>query len=90
MSYDEIREEFSEEVLELREELADDFGVHLDLDQSFVQPIDSSEEQAPAIYFEAGEQMVGYGRFGSEGSEPAEADWYAFSRDSVDYLPTVE
>lgn len=90
MSYSEIREEFDEEIETLREGLSEEYGIHLDLDREFVQPIDSEEEKSPAIYIEDGSgTLSGYGRYPAEG-EKGSAQWYSFSPEDLEHLPTIE
>lgn len=90
MSYREIREEFDEELTDLRENLSEEYGIHLDLDKEFVQPMDSHEEKSPAIYIEdESGNLSGYGRYTVE-EEEGSAQWYSFSPESLEHIPTIE
>lgn len=90
MSYEEILEEFSNELSTAREELANKYGVHVDLEGEYSDPEEVSEEvQNPGFYIEPedSEVLVGLGRYPEA---EAEAAWFEFRKGQLDYLPTIE
>lgn len=82
MSYDDIYNEFEEDVEEIRHELADEYGIFVGLEGETVMrqdleetPDEQIETKEPAVYVENENGVYGFGTFDSEYDNPDDFDW---------------
>lgn len=82
MSYDEIYEEFEEDVEEIRRNLADNHGIYVDLNGATAMgqdlgetPDEEIETREPSVYVENENGVYGFGTFDTEYEDPEDHKW---------------
>jgi hypothetical protein len=82
MSYDEIYDEFEEDVEEIRKSLADEHGIYVDLNGSTTMgqdldetPDEEIETREPSIYLEDENGVYGFGTFDGDYDKTDSYDW---------------